>query len=132
VGNRAVITTAPYSDDNVGIYVHWNGGRDSVEAFILAAEKMGFRTPDSDCYGIARLVQLIANFFGTDGLSVGVDVCSRLDTNNGDNGTYLIGPGWKITGRLHHRGREQAEYDVEELADKIVARTKAIDGLEPA
>lgn len=28
MGNRAVITT---SDKKMGIYLHWNGGRDSVE-----------------------------------------------------------------------------------------------------
>ena len=30
MGNRAVITDI---EKKVGIYLHWNGGRDSVEAF---------------------------------------------------------------------------------------------------
>lgn len=31
MGNRAVITT---TDQRIGIYLHWNGGKDSVEAFL--------------------------------------------------------------------------------------------------
>ena len=30
MGNRAVITT---SKKDLGLYLHWNGGRDSIEAF---------------------------------------------------------------------------------------------------
>jgi hypothetical protein len=38
MGNRAVITLKPHEGksygNQVGIYVHWNGGRDSIEAFL--------------------------------------------------------------------------------------------------
>lgn len=38
MGNRAVITTSKAPDvsgaKDLGIYLHWNGGRDSVEAFL--------------------------------------------------------------------------------------------------
>ena len=35
MGNRAVITTKENMYNNgVAIYLHWNGGRDSVEAFL--------------------------------------------------------------------------------------------------
>ena len=32
MGNRAVITTQEYltNPDTIGVYLHWNGGRDSV------------------------------------------------------------------------------------------------------
>ena len=33
MGNRAVITTRKDLKD-IGIYLHWNGGRDSVEGFL--------------------------------------------------------------------------------------------------
>ncbi len=99
MGNRAVITTGPYKPSNVGIYVHWNGGRASIEGFLQAAQELGFRAPP-DPYGIARLAQIIANYFGDDGLSVGVDLNKNLDTD-GDNGVYLL-DGWKIAGR--HNG----------------------------
>jgi hypothetical protein len=128
MGNRAVITTAPYSDNNLGIYLHWNGGRDSVEAFLLAAKKLGYREPSKNgdtTYGMARLTGMLCTFFGlADDTCIGIGRCGQLDTDNGDNGTYLI-DGWEIVGRLHHSGSEQAEYDVEDLADKIVERVKA-------
>lgn len=61
MGNRAVITT---EDKKLGIYLHWNGGRDSVEAFLRYCDLRGFRPPNSDEYGWARLCQVIANFMG--------------------------------------------------------------------
>jgi len=94
MGNRAVITTR---DKQLGVYLHWNGGRNSVEAFLLYCKLKGFRSPETDCYGWARLCQVIGNFFG-DGLSVGIDRYDRLDTDNGDNGVYII-ENWQIVGK---------------------------------
>lgn len=35
MGNRAVITTLQnYNNNGIGVYLHWNGGRDSVEGFL--------------------------------------------------------------------------------------------------
>lgn len=94
MGNRAVITTR---DKQLGVYLHWNGGRNSVEAFLLYCKLQGYRAPETDCYGWARLCQVIGNFFG-DGLSVGIDRYDRLDTDNGDNGVYII-EDWQIVGK---------------------------------
>lgn len=123
MGNRAVITTAPFNAKNVGIYLHWNGGRDSVEAFLKAAKELGYRDPTTDTeYGMARLIGLICLYFGHDSdTSIGVGRCDQLDCDNGDNGTYLIGPGWTIAGRKHFRGTEQQEYDVDAMAAGLVA-----------
>lgn len=127
MGNRAVITTAPYSDENVGIYLHWNGGRDSVEAFLLAAEKLSYRAPSASgdlTYGLARLTGLLCTFFGlAEDTCIGIGQCKNLDTDNGDNGVYVI-DGWKIVERRNYSGDEQASYDVEEFADKIVAQVQ--------
>ena len=119
MGNRAVITT---TDKKIGVYLHWNGGRDSVSAFLKYCELRGFRSPSYDCYGWARLCEVIANFFGPDGLSVGIDEYSRLDTDNGDNGVFVI-DGWKIVGRIHSHG-EQMAYPLGEML-------KAIDDAQP-
>ena len=102
IGNRAVITTEGDIDNRsgTGVYIHWNGSRDSVEGFLTYCRIRGFRSPEHDCYGWARLCQILSNFFGPDGCSVGVDDVSRLDTDNGDNGTYLIRD-WRITGRRY-------------------------------
>lgn len=112
MGNRAVITTSPYKPENLGVYVHWNGGKASIEGFLNAAKVLEFRYPEQDNYGWARLAQIIANYFGADGTSVGIDQCKNLDTDNGDNGTYLIEK-WEIIGR-----HEVYEDFVEEVDDK--------------
>lgn len=118
MGNRAVITASKalsIKDSNdLGVYVHWNGGRDSVEAFLTYCKLQGFRCPETDCYGYARLVQVIANFFGEGGLSVGVDKCCNLDCENWDNGVYVI-KDWEIVDRKYFEGSEQQEYDLIEM-----------------
>ena len=99
MGNRAVITTAPYSLNNTGIYVHWNGGRSSVEAFLKACKQLGYRSPESDpAYAMARLTQVIGTYFGGT-LSLGIGTLRHLDCDNGDNGVYVIGGDWEIVGR---------------------------------
>lgn len=130
MGNRAVITTTPYRDTNIGIYVHWNGGQESIEGFLRAAKALQYRAPGEDeTYGMARLVQAIGLFFGGD-CSLGIGVNSALDTDNGDNGTWLIGPGWEIAGRLGSRAKikplsDEEEAKAEAIANTIVARTTA-------
>ena len=121
MGNRAVITTKKGDKHNkLGIYVHWNGGRDSVEAFLKYAKMRGFRAPEDDNYGWARLCQVIANFMGKDGLSVGVDIVDRLDCDNWDNGVYLI-ENWEIVGREYFEGEEQDSHDLTEMLLQIDA-----------
>lgn len=98
MGNRAIIASAIEREKGVGIYVHWNGGVESIEAFLAYCEMKGFREPTGDDYGWAYLTTVIGNFFG-DGLSLGVDVYSNL-ANGDDNGTYYI-KGWKIVERSY-------------------------------
>lgn len=107
MGNRAVITT---KDKTLGVYLHWNGGRDSVEAFLKYCELKGYRCPEKDCYGWARLCQVLGNFFGGE-CSVGIDLYDRLDRDNGDNGVYII-ENWKIVGREFAPNQEQSCYDL--------------------
>lgn len=114
MGNRAVITTRDnWRNDGIGVYLHWNGGRDSVEAFLKYCEIRGFRPPEKDNYGWASLTQVISNFFGG-GMSVGVDTLWHLDCDNYDNGVYII-EDWKIVDRVYMRGGEQDEYDLNEM-----------------
>lgn len=114
MGNRAVITTREnWKHCGVGVYLHWNGGRDSVEAFLKYCDLKGYRSPDQDCYGWARLCQVIGNFFGGSN-SVGIDTIWRLDRDNGDNGVYII-EGWNIVDRYCFDGQEQDAYDLNEM-----------------
>ncbi len=117
MGNRAVITTKENFENNgVGIYLHWNGGYDSVSAFLTYCKMKGYRAP-SDSYGWARLCQVIGNFFGGS-TSIGIDVVDNLDCDNWDNGVYII-DGWEIVGRKYFDGEEQMEYDMEGMLMSI-------------
>ena len=106
MGNRAFIR---FEGEDVGMYLHWNGGRDSVEAFLDYCKLKGYRADD---YGIARMLQVIGNFFGGE-LSVGVQstkgkTCFDLDP--GDNGVYTV-KNWEIVGRYPENVHEQNSYD---------------------
>ena len=117
MGNRAVIAT---KEKDLGVYLHWNGGRDSVEAFLEYCRIKGYRAPEQDNYGWARLAQVIGNFFGGD-TSIGIDRYERLDTDNYDNGTYII-ENWKIVGREFARYDEQKQYSLIEMLVSINER----------
>ena len=121
MGNRAVITASRDAlveeSTDLGMYLHWNGGRDSVEAFLKYCELKGFRSVKDGGYGWARLAQVIGNFFGG-GLSIGIDQCRNLDCDNWDNGVYII-DGWKIVGRKFHDGPEQQHYKLEDMLEAI-------------
>ena len=126
MGNRAVITTQLKEKNEIGnqtgVYIHWNGGRDSVEGFLKYCELKGYRKPENDSYGMARLIQVISNYFGG-GNSVDVGASENLDCENFDNGVYFI-KDWKIVGRLHEPKVEQLEYSLIEVV-------KAIDEKQP-
>lgn len=106
MGNRAFIK---FQGLNTGIYLHWNGGRDSVEPFLEYCRLKDYRPDD---YGVARMCQVIGNFFGG-GLSLGVmstKGMSNADLDSGDNGVYIV-KNWKIIKRYPWDVREQHEYD---------------------
>ena len=125
MGNRAVIKG---KGSNLGVYVHWNGGYDSVLAFTQYCKLKGYRSPETDDYGVARLCQVIGNFFGG---SCSVGVWNMKDETTMtpeivkeywlDNGVYEI-ENWEIVAHWnsdlvteeYHEG-----YDLTELLCKI-------------
>ena len=122
MGNRAIITTKKFYDaDGTGVYLHWNGGYDSVRAFTEYCKRKGYRDPEADpSYALARLVQVVGNFFGGSD-SVGI-VNARCGAAEYDNGVYLIGKNWEIVGRREFEGIEQNEYDLEDAIKEIDKR----------
>lgn len=122
MGNRAIITT---DGGKIGLYLHWNGGRDSVEGFLKYCELKGYSSPDRDGYGWARLAQVVGNFFGGSS-SVGIEeVTGDADIDSpGDNGIYII-KGWQIVGRRDFDGVEQNEYPLDEMLVCIDERQPA-------
>jgi len=90
MGNRAVITFDQKPTKNsVGIYVHWNGGPESILSFAEAAEKFGVRDNEDNEYQVARFIQIIGNFLGGT-ISLGVGILKNLDCDNGNHGVYII------------------------------------------
>lgn len=127
MGNRAVITASKSLDvarsSDLGLYLHWNGGRDSVEAFLTYCRIQGFKSPVDDRADWDRLAEVIFNFFDRNS-SVDVDSCRRLDCDNWDNGVYIVRD-WEIVGREYKRNSEQQNYDLREML-------LAIDEKQPA
>lgn len=99
MGNRAVIKG---KGSDLGVYVHWNGGYDSVLAFTQYCKLKGYRSQETDDYGVARLCQVIGNFFGGS-CSIGVwNMHDETEMNPErvadyclDNGVYEI-ENWEI------------------------------------
>lgn len=127
MGNRAVITD---EGRNIAVYLHWNGGRDSVEGFLEYCKRKGCRGFGDDTpYAAARLTQVVANFMGGT-LSVGVMPKAYAGE---DNGLYIV-KGWDIVGRKYEKydeksggykevnfpkSWEQHEYKLEDMLEAI-------------
>lgn len=118
MGNRAIVKP---EGKNIGVYLHWNGGVDSVTAFLKYCELKGYRSFD-DSYGLARFCQVVGNFFGG-GLSVGIETDVRETKEYAewmDNGIYVV-KGWKIVRHLYcSEGHEG--YDLDEMLHEIDVR----------
>lgn len=121
MGNRAVMTI---KGSSVGVYVHWNGGRASVEGFLQACKRLGYRGPEQDkTYSMAGLVHVINTFMNYDGLSVGVGELGILDCDNWDNGLYIIGGDWEIVERQYKRQGDEVDAEkTQQIADSIVEK----------
>ena len=111
MGNRAVITFNT-ARNAPAIYLHWNGGRASVQAFIEAARALGLRhapTTKAQAETMDSLAELIArHFFRCNvGLTVYRQQYGSTDRDNGDNGVYLLGRDLSIVSRLYKTGIEE-------------------------
>lgn len=116
MGNRAIITN---KEKKVAVYLHWNGGRDSVEAFLEYCKLHGYSSGE---YGISRFVQTVANFFGG-GSSIGVLPYTgdrKMAKYGDDNGVYIV-DNWEIVGRVYpyEPFGEQDSYDRAEMLHAI-------------
>ena len=131
MGNRAVIAfeSALSNENEQSIYLHWNGGRDSVEGFLKVAKEL--RIPGTE-QGLIALAETIGtNFFNNHvesptGMNVYLQEYKVADTNNFDNGTYIIDSEWNITQRLIMEGSEQSSFNSNELANYILARVSGM------
>lgn len=88
MGNRCYVA---FPEAQVAVYLHWNGGLESVLAFLDFMNERGDR---GETYGAARFCQIVGNFFGGT-LSVGVTGCDGFAAIAGlsdeDNGCFVVG-----------------------------------------
>lgn len=104
MGNRAVITFSQFNSSPC-IYLHWNGGRPSVEAFLQSAKDLGLKhiNKDNQSEVFDKLAHLIAKYYF--GCEVGDTVYRRnyanADCDNGDNGVYIISGDMQIKTRRY-------------------------------
>lgn len=128
MGNRAVISFDSAAQNGIAVYVHWNGGRDSIEAFLKATRiLMGGRLGDTS-YAKARFIQVVGlNFPGC--LSFGVGTVKEFGGWNNDNGLYIIDSAtMTIKGRKFddyytesgNKFTEQQEYDLNEFTNELI------------
>lgn len=135
MGNRALITLKPLTKENkvIAVYVHWNGGIESVKAICEVCKARGFRTPTDDPeYALARFIGVWHEFFGvTDSTSLGV-MLMDWDAAKGfwsDNGIYTIGENWEITEHYFINDDDSKEsFELEVSEDQI----KRYEGIKNA
>ena len=131
MGNRAVITIKQDNtpqEDWQSLYLHWNGGRDTVEPLLHVAKLYGVRCQSDPSYAIARLSQIMGNYIGGT-LSLGVGTYKQLDTNNSDNGVYVV-EDWEIVDREFEPTYEQREYNFNEMVADIRSVNDEVFGYE--
>ncbi len=125
MGERCVITTQNDLDESgIGVYLHWMGSPEDVYPLLEYCRIRGFRCPEADSYGYARLVQVAANASGGEGLSVDVNKLDRLDMQNWNNGVYVV-RGWKVEKRLYS---EDAEVSIDGFYDSM----RCLDEAQPS
>jgi hypothetical protein len=99
MGNRGnVVFVDAQGEISPAVYLHWNGGPDSVYAFL---SELVARDPRKDAsYSAARFVQVVGDFFGTGSmLSLGIVngpakltkvAIQKVMTDLSDNGLYVV------------------------------------------
>ena len=120
MGNRAVITfkTNPAAPC---IYLHWNGGRASVEGFLRAAKALGISGDHRERMDALAEVLARAFFKNPVGMNVYREEYGNADTDNWDNGVYVIDDDWEIVDRLFkRRGEEIDRKKTREIAESII------------
>ena len=120
MGNRAI---SKAEGKTIGVYLHWNGGIDSVTAFLKYCE-LKEHSSFEDPYGLARFCQVVGNFFGGS-LSIGIETNiseSEREADMIDNGIYVV-KGWKIVRHIA-KPSFRDNYDLDEML-------KAIDEKQP-
>jgi len=149
MGNRALVFFAGYTGiitNPAYVYLHWNGGPESVYTFADATAYLcnGF----DDNYSVARFCQVVGQFFGG-GSSLGVGALRPADLaavnrksakaiplSPGDNGIYVLAPNphhelaapggkkWRVVSRMAYKGDKERWFTADEIIAEQDAATK--------
>ena len=128
MGNRAVITTDNLIG-NIGLYVHWNGGADTVLPVLEFIKqnhnneeyKDVLKVVDKDRDLLKNIELIYKVAFGN---KYEIKDYKSLDCDNFDNGVYVVDNKFKICRRKYFEGREQNEYDLNEMMIYISEKLK--------
>jgi hypothetical protein len=131
MGNRAVIT---FSEDSTSpcIYLHWNGGRASIEAFIKSAKHLGLQVcnKQNETFVMDQFAEMLAtHFFDTKiGLTVYREQYGRADKDNGDNGVYVLDENLNICKRIHKTNYEEVDTEkTQAIFENIISKAPAFN-----
>ena len=119
--NAAIVS----KNSNLYLYLHWYGEECEVRGLLEYCRDRGFRTPDFNDYGWARLCQVAANYVDDSGLGCGIGSFESLESlvkSGFDNGIYVI-DGWDIIDRKFASQRdEEVDYfnEADPLAIKLI------------
>ena len=113
MGNRAVVSfsTSPAAPS---IYLHWNGGRASIEGFLSGCMDAGYVATGDQAQDMDQIERRLRPFFARNNecMSIYRQPVGRADTDNGDNGCYILDQSTlAITGRLHKPRSEEINAD---------------------
>lgn len=132
MGNRAVLVFEnDRTDKSPAIYLHWNGGRDSIEPFLTAAKLIGIGKLTTTTERMDAIATMLAKFFFECeiGRTVYREPFGQTDQDNMDNGVYLIDNELSIVGRLYHDGDEQSGHDHDQIVNEILSNMAQSAGI---
>ena len=137
MGNRAVITTIEnFKSNGLGLYLHWEGDRKNVKAFLTYAKifKNYFNNKSymAETYNTykdlfvriyndkySELFCILSFIISYSGTRVRFGDVKNLDCRNWDNGTYIIDEKYKIIDREFFYEDEDKKYDIKEILFNI-------------
>jgi hypothetical protein len=138
MGNRGNVVFVAGERISPTIYLHWNGGPESVYAFLRELDRRGVRADGE--YEAARFVQIVGEFFdysGTEpqhsGLSLGIiagptaitpEALAEVFTDAGDNGFYVVERGSGEPLKRETTVRRFSGFPLKELTPEEVAEEK--------
>lgn len=144
MGNRAVVTFSKNPKSQC-VYLHWNGGRASVEGFLGAVRELGLPRTVQSLHAVAFAFFNNELPTGEGGPTAYIETYGQADTDNWDNGVYLINGDLDIIGREFVRGAEEVDQEKTEevkkeameryvyalgLANKTLEAAKAVGNIE--